>query len=72
MVRDLTQDLQAVYACSTLADKKAGVTALVEHSMATSATKEKAYITINTLMSLYKLDKFATNFVLSGEGMKVK
>lgn len=72
MVRDLTTDLKAVYACSSVEDKKAALVNMVEHSVATKQTKDKSFKLIEALSSAYKLDKFATNFVLSGEGMKVK
>lgn len=72
MVRDLTSDLKAVYSCTSVEAKKQALIELVEHSFATKETKEKSYRTISALSSTFKLDKFATNYVLSGEGMKVK
>ena len=71
MVRDLTQDLQNVYACRNLSEKKAAANDLVNRSLATNETKRKALLSIIGCMTNYKLDKFMTNYVLSGEGMKV-
>ena len=69
---DLTNELKAVYASRNLADKKAALGVLIDRSHAKAETKRKALLAVTTLMTAYKLDKFATNYVLSGEGMKVQ
>lgn len=67
---DLSQDVQAVYAAKTIEDKRDAFVKLVEKSHAKATTKEKA---LRDCMraSATKIDFFATNFMLSGEGSKV-
>ena len=68
---DLTANVQAVYEAKTLDAKKAAMLELIEQSHAKSATKDKARRELVRIGSMTKVDFFATNYMMSGEGMKV-
>lgn len=72
MTRDLTIDVQTVYAAKTLEGKKVAMLELIEHSVAKNATKVKARSELERIKTSTKVDFFATNYMLSGEGMKVR
>lgn len=67
---DLTKEVQAVYQAKTVEDKRNAFAKMVEKSHAKAATKEKA-LSDAMRASATKIDFFATNFMLSGEGKKV-
>lgn len=68
---DLSKELDAVYKASSLSDKKDAMFILIENSHAKKETKMKAKNQVAFLQSPNKIDFFATNYVFSGEGMKV-
>lgn len=70
-MRDLTQFVQAVWNSKTTESKKQAFEVLVNESHATSETK-KINLIRSKSMSSSQLDKIASNYMLSGEGMKVK
>ena len=72
MTRDLTKHVQAVYSATSLETKKTAMLELIEHSVATADTKKKSREQLSKLKTLAKVDFFATNYMLSGEGMKVR
>jgi hypothetical protein len=72
MAKDLTVEIQAVFAAQTLDEKKSAMRTLIERSVAKPETKSDAYRTIEVLQSKTKLDFFAFNYMASGEGMKVR
>lgn len=72
MVKDLTTHLQAVFVATGLDNKKNAVLELIENSHAKKETKKLRSYQASVLNSENKIDKFATNYVMSGEGMKVR
>ena len=70
-MKDLTKEVTAVYTATTLDAKKAAMVALIENSHAKKETKTLAKIKVSRLPNPKAVDKFATNYMFSGEGMKV-
>lgn len=70
-MKDLSKEVTAVYAASTLDAKKAAMISLIESSHAKKETKTLAKIKVSRLPNPKAVDKFATNYMFSGEGMKV-
>ena len=68
---DLSTEVQAVYAAKTVLAKQEAFKMMVEKSHAKANTKEKAMKDVMMTYSQTKIDFFATNFMLSGEGRKV-
>lgn len=71
-MKDLTRELQAVYRIEDVETKRQAMYTLIENSHATAETKRKAVNDVERMRTVYQIDKFATNYVLSGEGMKVR
>lgn len=69
-MKNLETELATVWNAVGIIDKHEAMATLIKNSHAKKATKEKALRDI-ARMSSNQLDKFATNFMLSGEGMKV-
>lgn len=69
--KDLTSYTQDVFNSKDLPTKKAAMLKLIEVSYAKDTTKTKARNTVEALKNPAKLDAFAVNYMLSGEGMKV-
>lgn len=70
-MQDLTQYITKVYAASTIAAKQTTALELIEASHAKSETKLKAKNKVLTIKDPFQIDNFMTNYMLSGEGMKV-
>jgi hypothetical protein len=68
---NLEVELNAVWQAQTLEGKKVAMRTLIEKSHAKAETKRKALIEVDRATSVNKLDKFAFNYMASGEGMKV-
>ena len=72
MAKDLTKEVAAVCAAHTLEAKKIAMKALIESSYAKKETKKLFNVKVDMIRSASKLDKMATDYLLSGEGMKVR
>jgi len=71
-MKNLTEELKAVYTATDLATKKQRMMELIDNSHAKKETKLKARLALDTTCrSPYSVDKFATNYMLSGEGLKL-
>ena len=71
-MKNLTVELKDVYAESDLTKKKELAKRLIENSHAKKTTKNQAlFVLISRLDTPNKVDRFMTNYVFSGEGMKV-
>lgn len=69
-MKDLTSHVQQVWAARDLPSKRLAVHELIDVSHATNETKKLSHFKVES-MNLSQLDKFASNYSLSGEGMKV-
>jgi hypothetical protein len=69
-MKNLTIELQDIYNAKERNEKLALCKTLIEQSHAKATTKRLAYFQIEKL-GADALDKYMTNYVLSGEGMKV-
>lgn len=70
-MKDLTAELQTVYNTTDLAEKKKAMIAFINASHAKALTKKQAIASVSKMTSAHVIDKFATNYMFSGEGMKV-
>ena len=70
-MRDLSKELNAVYKAKTLTLKKNRMQDLIEKSHAKNDTKNVAKMKLVFINSKTGIDQFATNYMLSGEGMKI-
>ena len=70
-MKDLTKEINAVYNAKTLTEKKNRMQDLIERSHATNQTKNASKMKLVWCTSKLSVDKFATNYMLSGEGMKI-
>jgi len=68
---DLTTYVHQTYAANSIATKKQIATQMIEVSTAKASTKQKAMVDLAKLKSNTKIDFFVTNYMLSGEGLKV-
>lgn len=71
MSKNLSDNLHAVYAATTLEAKLIEATKMVDNSSARELTKTKAYHSLGRMNRPSAIDSFMTNYMLSGEGMKV-
>tara|TARA_R100000808_G_scaffold24863_1_gene58885 strand:+ start:21616 stop:21831 length:216 start_codon:yes stop_codon:yes gene_type:complete len=71
MAKDLTTELQKIYEIKNPAVKKTAMEELIKVSHAKAETKTLALLKLERMFKPSDIDKFATNYVLSGEGMKV-
>lgn len=69
-MKNLTDFVNAVWAAKNVDEKRLAVKNLIEASHAKKETKMKYLNSIRNLSS-NKLDQFAVNFAMSGEGIKV-
>lgn len=69
-MKNLTVELQDIYNAKDRSEKLALCKTLIEQSHAKTTTKRLAFFQIEKL-GANALDKYMTNYVLSGEGMKV-
>ena len=69
--KDLTEEVKNVWSARSLADKKAAMENLISVAHARKETKALALVRLAALKSTNQVDKFAVNFMMSGEGMKV-
>ena len=70
-MENLTTHIQAVFQATTLDAKKEAMLALIKASHGKSETKEKAVKQVQAMTNPIKVDSFAANYAMSGEGMKV-
>jgi hypothetical protein len=70
-MKNLETELKNVWSATDLSSKVEAMTSLINESHAKKATKEKALRDI-ARMSSKQIDKFAVNYMMSGEGMGVK
>ena len=70
-MKNLTSELQSVYAEHNITKKRELAAKLIEASHAKSTTKKLALFNISNNMSAKRIDKYMTDYVFSGEGMKV-
>lgn len=70
-MKDLTIEVKNVFEAKDLDAKKQAMFILIDESHAKSDTKVKAKATVEKLQVASKVDQFAANFIMSGEGMKV-
>ena len=70
-MKDLTKELNAVYNARTLNEKKINMLDLIDKSHAKNDTKSRSRLKLRLCTSKLSVDKFATNYMLSGEGMKI-
>lgn len=70
-MKDLTKEINAVYNARTLTEKKNRMQDLIEKSHAKRETKNASKMKLVWCTSKLSVDKFATNYMLSGEGMKI-
>lgn len=72
MAVDLTTFVQRVWVANDLASKKAAMLELINASHAKADTKRLFTTKVNMERNPRKLDTLASNYAMSGEGMKVK
>ena len=70
-MKNLTSELKSIYAERDLTKKRELAKRLIENSHAKTTTKNQALFIVMNKLSVDKIDRFMTNYVLSGEGMKV-
>ena len=70
-MKNLTAEITKIYSAKSFPDKKAAAIELISTSHAKSETKKLALLNIECAKSPAQIDKFMTNYMLSGEGMKV-
>jgi hypothetical protein len=71
-MKNLEQELKRVWSASTLQDKINAMSDLIEVSHAKKETKDKAIKQLLSIQVPRKIDVFAANYMMSGEGMGVK
>ncbi len=71
-MRDLTKEVTAVCNARSLESKKVAMKVLIESSHAKKETKKLFNVKVDMIRSTSALDKMATDYLLSGEGMKVR
>lgn len=69
--KNLTNEVQKVWAAHTLEAKKKAMEELINAAHAKTETKRLALTKLSMFKSSNQVDKFAVNFMMSGEGMKV-
>lgn len=72
MTKDLTNEVQTVFAARGVDAKKAAVMELIKNSYAKVETKKLMTHKASLINNPNKLDAFAANYAMSGEGMKVR
>lgn len=70
-MKNLSEALKHVYNTSNIDDKKKLVLDMIQESSARTKTKSSAVTRVRQLSKAADVDRFATNYTLSGEGMKV-
>lgn len=70
-MKNLTEELKSIYSENDTTKKRELAKRLIENSHAKKTTKNQALFLVMTKLSANNIDKFMTNYVLSGEGMKV-
>ncbi len=72
MAADLTQYVQKVWLAQGLVSKKAAMVDLINASHAKADTKRLFTAKVNIERNPNRLDTLASNYAMSGEGMKVR
>lgn len=70
-MKDLTIEARFVFTARSLEEKKIAMKRLVELSHAKLSTKERTLNQLQTIMSTVKMDAFAANYLMKGEGLGV-
>jgi hypothetical protein len=70
-MKDLTDAIKNVYGATTVEGKKLASIELIKESHGKPSTKYDALAKINRMRRATDIDVFMTNYMLSGEGMKV-
>jgi hypothetical protein len=70
-MKNLTAELKYIYAERDLTKKRELAKKLIEASHAKTTTKNQALFLVMNKLGVDKIDRYMTNYVLSGEGMKV-
>ena len=70
-MKNLTTEIQDVYAAKNLFEKKEKMQTLIENSHAKKETKKLSLLKLSWCKSNLEVDKFATNYMMSGEGLGV-
>lgn len=70
-MEDLSISLHDVYNTKDLEAKRVAVINLIKASSGKAKTKDEAIKAVKKLTKTTDMDKLATNYTLSGEGMKV-
>ena len=69
-MKDLTKECEKVWSAVSLEAKRNAMTNLIEASHAKKETKLKA-LRMLPKMKAHQVDKFAANYMMSGEGLGV-
>jgi hypothetical protein len=69
-MKDLSSHVKQVWGARDLMSKRIATHELIEASHATNETKKLSHLRVES-MNMAQLDSFASNYSLSGEGMKV-
>lgn len=72
MIKDLTEEVRKVYATSNVEEKKKIVIEMIQNSYAKNEKKRLMITKANMINNARKLDELATNYAMSGEGLKVR
>jgi hypothetical protein len=70
-MKNLTVELKDIYEEQNPDKKRELAVRLIENSHAKKTTKNQALFLVRSKLDSRNIDKFMTNYVLSGEGMKV-
>jgi len=71
MAKDLTAFVTFIFNARTLHEKKRIAQQMINESHAKKETKKLALLKLERMNSSSKVEKFCTNYMLSGEGLKV-
>lgn len=71
MAKDLTAFVTEIFNARTLREKKEIARKMIRESHAKKETKKLALLKLEQMSSAAKVEKFCTNYMLSGEGLKV-
>lgn len=71
MAKDLTAFVTEIFNVKSLPEKKQIARQMINESHAKKETKKLALLKLERMNSSSKVEKFCTNYMLSGEGLKV-
>jgi len=70
-MKNLESQLKTVWEANGMLAKQCAMIELIDQSHAKKDTKVKAYLSLKKCNTMAAIDKFAVNYMMSGEGMKV-